>query len=181
MKIIGITGTLGAGKGTIVDYLTKHHGYTHFSVRGYLIEIIQSNGLTVNRDTLTQTANDLRAKNSPSFIAEELYSKAFETGGNCIIESIRTVGEITALKLKGNFVLFSVDTDRRIRYDRILLRGSETDQVSFETFSESEERELTSTDPNKQNLSACMSLADHHFNNNGSFEDLYKQIDLVIK
>jgi dephospho-CoA kinase len=40
---------------------------------------------------------------------------------------------------------------------------------------------MTSSDPNKQNLSACMKLADYHFTNNSSFEGLYKQIDKVIE
>ena len=181
MKIIGITGTLGAGKGTIVDYLTTHHGFVHFSVRGYLINVIKATGKEVNRDSLTHTANELRAQNSPSFIAEQLYEEAIKSGENCIIESIRNVGEVTALKSKGNFQLFSVDTDRKIRYERILLRGSETDKVSYETFSSNEEREMTSTDPNKQNLSACMALADYTFTNNGTFDELYLQLDRVIE
>ena len=53
--------------------------------------------------------------------------------------------------------------------------------VSYVTFSENEEREMTSNDPNKQNLSACMKLADYHFTNNGSFDELYQQIDKVIE
>ena len=180
MKIIGITGTLGAGKGTIVDYLTSRHGFKHFSVRAYLIKAIKAEGKEVNRDTMVQTANQLRADNGPSYIAEELLKEAQESGSNCIIESIRTVGEVNALKTKGDFYLFSVDTERQIRYNRILLRGSETDMVSFETFSENEDREMTSNDPNKQNISACMKLADHHFTNNGTFDELYKQIDTIL-
>lgn len=181
MKIIGITGTLGAGKGTIVEYLTNKHGFAHFSVRAYLIKVINAQGKEVNRDTMVQTANQLRADNGPSYIAEELLKEAQESGVNCIIESIRTVGEVSALKSKGNFYLFSVDTDRKIRYERILLRGSETDLVSYEIFSENENREMTSNDPNKQNLSACMKLADYHFTNNSSFEDLYQQVDKIIE
>ncbi len=181
MKIIGITGTLGAGKGTIVEYLFSRHGYRHYSVRGYLINIIESRGQEVNRDSMTHTANELRAQHSPSFIVEELYEEAIQNNHNCIIESIRTVGEINALKSKGNFYLFSVDTEQKLRYARILLRGSETDHVSFETFAANEAREMNSTDPNKQNLSACMQLADYTFSNNGSFEDLYRQLDVVLE
>lgn len=180
LKIIGITGTLGAGKGTIVDYLTTHHGFKHFSVRGYLTELIKAKGEEVNRDTLVRTANELRAKHSPSFIAEELYREAKESGKDCIIESIRTVGEVTALQAKGNFYLFAVDAQQPLRYERIVERASETDKVSFETFKENEEREMTSTDPNKQNLDACMKLADFRFVNGGSFDELYQQIDEVL-
>lgn len=180
MKIIGITGTMGAGKGTIVEYLTSRHGFTHYSVRGYLINIIEQRGMPVNRDSMVIVANELRANNKPSFIAEELFKEASQRGGNCIIESIRTVGEISELKSKGNFSLFSVDADRSIRYERIVKRGSETDSVSYETFAENEEREMKAEDPNKQNLSACMKLADVHFSNNGTFDELYSEIDRAL-
>lgn len=181
MKIIGITGTLGAGKGTIVDYLTKHHGFKHFSVRGYLSQLIKAKGQEVNRDTLVETANNLRAQNSPSFIAEELYREAKESGSNCIIESIRTVGEVEALHAKGNFTLFAIDADRKLRYERIVERASETDKVSFETFSANEEREMSSTDPNKQNIGACIQRADFTFTNNKSFDELYREVDTALE
>lgn len=180
MKLIGITGTLGAGKGTIVDYLTKHHGFRHFSVREYLSKIIKERGQEVNRDSLVATANELRAKNTPSYIAEELYMAAKASGVNCIIESIRTVGEVNSLHQKGNFHLFAVDADQKQRYNRIIERASETDKISYETFVDNENREMNSTDPNKQNLSAVMLLADYRFMNNGSFDDLYKQVDEVL-
>lgn len=60
MKIIGITGTLGAGKGTIVDYLVQQYGFVHFSVRAYLIQQIQKANLAVNRDSMVIVANELR-------------------------------------------------------------------------------------------------------------------------
>lgn len=180
MKIIGITGTLGAGKGTIVDYLTQHHGFRHFSVRGYLTKLIVAKGGEVNRDTLVATANELRAQNTPSFIAEELYREAAESGQDCIIESIRTVGEINALHAKGNFTLFAVDADQKVRYGRIVERASETDKVTFEIFAGNEAREMNSDDPNKQNLAACMRMADYRFTNDGSFDGLYRQVDEAL-
>ncbi len=130
---------------------------------------------------MVMLANELRAANSPSFIAEELYRVAKEAGKECIIESIRTVGEITSLRKQENFYLFAVDADQKLRYTRIVERASETDKINFETFVDNELREMTNTDPNKQNLDACMRLADFTFLNNGSFDDLYRQIDTVLE
>jgi dephospho-CoA kinase len=38
MFIIGITGTIGAGKGTVVEYLVGQKGFDHYSVRSFLID-----------------------------------------------------------------------------------------------------------------------------------------------
>lgn len=180
MKIIGITGTLGAGKGTIVDYLKEHYGYRHYSVRGYLIEEAQRRGMELNRDTFVVVANDLRATHCPSYITDQLYLQAAEAGENAIIESVRTPGEVESLRQHEHFLLFGVDADPKIRYERIVGRGSETDHVSFETFLENEEREMTSDDPNHQNLGRCMQMADYVFMNNEGFEELYTQVEEVI-
>eukprot|EP00667_Euglena_gracilis_P015297 EG_transcript_15920 len=175
-RVLGITGTLGAGKGTIVDMLSKEENYTHYSVRAYLIDCLQEKGLPVNRDTMTQLANDLRAANTPAFIVEQLHRRAVRDGGDCIIESIRTVGEVTALRALGNFHLLAVDADPRVRYERAFARGSETDSVSFETFLANEQREMANTDPNKQNLAACMGMADFRFDNSGTQDELFRQV-----
>ena len=47
MVIIGITGTLGAGKGTIVDYLVNKKSFYHYSVSGYLKEELQKQLLPI--------------------------------------------------------------------------------------------------------------------------------------
>ena len=85
MIIIGITGTLGAGKGTIVEYLVQQKGFVHFSVRSFITEEINRQGLPVNRDSMVVVANKLRADHSPSYIIDQLYAKALLTGKNCII------------------------------------------------------------------------------------------------
>ena len=179
--IIWITWTLWAGKWTIVDYLVKNKWFVHLSVRAYLIKEIKKRWMPVNRDSMVEVANDLRAKYWPSYIVEELYKEAKETGKNCIIESIRAEWEALALKWKDKFYLFSIDADPKIRYERVVLRWSETDKISFEEFIANEKREMENTDPTKQNLSKCMALSDHIFTNNWTFEELNEQISKVVE
>lgn len=180
MVIIGITGTLGSGKGTIVDYLVRNKGFVHYSVRQYLLKQIRQLGMEENRDSMVKVANDLRAKHGASYIVEQLYIQAKKSGKNAIIESIRTTGEIESLKAKGNFYLLAVDADVRIRFERVLQRGSETDNINYETFIANENREMLSNDPSSQNLIKCIEAADYALQNNGKFQQLYDQIECIM-
>ena len=181
MIIIGITGTLGAGKGTIVDYIIKTKDFAYYSVRSYLIEQLKIRGIEVNRDTMTMLANELRANHHPAYVVEQLYNIAKQNKCNCIIESIRTPGEIEMLKRNSDFYLFAVDANPEIRYERIVIRNSETDKIDYQTFLNNEQREMTTNDPNKQNLSKCIELADFVFTNDNEIDSLYSQIDTILQ
>lgn len=181
MVIIGITGTIGAGKGTVVEYLVDKKNFNHFSARAFLLEEIERRGLENNRDNMVAVANELREKNSPSFVADELFKRALESGENCVLESLRTVGEIESLRKKGNFSLLAIDADPKVRYQRILGRSSVTDNIGFEKFLADEEREMDSDDPNKQNLSKCIKMADFKIENVGTVEELNSKLEEILE
>lgn len=173
--IIGITGTFAAGKGTIVKFLQKH-GYKHYSARKFITKEIIKRNLEVNRDTMIMVANDLRENFGPAYIAEELYKEAKENGGDAVIESLRCVGEIEHLRKFKDFILLAVDADQKIRYDRAVNRNSETDMISFEKFQFQEKMEMNTDDDFKQNLSACIKLADIKIDNNDTKEHLKQKL-----
>lgn len=180
MIVIGITGTTGAGKGTVVDYLVKHHHFLHLSVRQFLGRKLTRQGKEINRQSLIDTANQLRCLHGADYIALSLYQQAQKTASNCVIESLRTPAEAQTLKSIGNFCLLSVDANPSLRYQRILTRGSNTDHVSFDQFMATQFQEMSSADPTKQNLAGCIALADYHLTNNGTVEDLYRQVKIII-
>jgi len=177
--IIGITGTLGAGKGTIVEYLTKK-GFKHYSSSGLIVEEIKNRDMPVNRDSMVIVGDDLREKFGPGYIPETLYERAKKEGGSSVIEALRAIGEIEALRAKGECYIFSVDADPKIRYERIKKRAGSKDDVSYETFLQNEEREMANTEPFKMNLSACIKMADYAIDNSGTKEDMYDQVDRVL-
>ncbi len=178
--IIGITGTLGAGKGTVVEYLTGRKGFSHYPVRDFLQKELARRGLPVNRDTLTDIANEIRVRHGTAYIVEQLFLQAQQHATSSVIESIRTPGEVDALRKHKDFYLLAVDADPEKRYQRIRKRNSETDNISYQRFLENEQREMHSDDPNKQNLSACINKADYVMENNDTIEDLNQQTESFL-
>ncbi len=178
--IIGITGTIGAGKGTVVEYLVKERNFIHLSVRDFILGEIRRRGLEVeDRSAMREVANDLRAAHGPAYIIEQLYERAVERGEPALIESIRTIGEAEFLKANGARIL-AVDADRKLRYERITARGLSTDHVDFDTWVAQEERELASTEPWDMNVIGVMRMADARIENDGSLEELHARVDETL-
>ncbi len=181
MILIGITGTLGAGKGTVVEYLVNKKGFAHYSARLFFTEEMEKCGLEINRDTMTDFANAFRREHGSGALFKALHARAQAAGENAVIESLRALGEVEELKSHEHAYLFGVDAEVRIRYDRIMARKSALDHVSFEEFRTQEEREMHSEDPAQQGIAACMRRADVIFENNGTVEELYVQVDEALK
>lgn len=182
MIIIGITGTFGAGKGTLSKYLEKRYGFSHYLVRDILIEEINKKNLPLNRESMVIVADDFRKNKSNGYLMEEICRKAIQNGDRkIIIDSIRNPGEIETLRKKENFYLIYIDASPEVRYERIMNRKSETDKISFSEFKKAELKEMKSDDPAKINLSKCFKRADFHIINDGSLENLFKKVDEVMK
>lgn len=187
MKVIGITGTFGAGKGTVVEYLQGGYKVKHFSIRAMIAKCAHDRyGVTIkNRDDLRINANRLREEFGPDILARTAADCA-NGQENCriaIIESIRCVGEIDYLKKRfGNlFFLLAVDAGQEERYRRITSRGGITDKVTFADFCRQEFAESESTALWEQNLTRCIARADYVIQNNGNEGDLYAAVDEFLR
>ncbi len=178
--IIGITGSFGAGKGAVVEYLVQEKSFGHYSARSFITREIEKRGLPVNRDSMIIVANDLRQQHAPTHIIGSLHSEATVQGGDAVIESLRAVAEVALIQELGGVVL-GIDADPTIRYERIVERNSATDQVSFEEWLEQERKESNPDDPTKQDIFGALKMSDYRIENNGTLEDLYMKVDEFLE
>jgi len=123
----------------------------------------------------------LRANYKPSYIAEQLYERAQKLGENAVIESLRTPGEINALRKQGGCYIFAIDAEPKIRYDRLSKRYKQMDFKTYDEFVVMEKSQMQTSDPNKQNLGKCIEMADYKFENNETIPDLHLLVEKVLK
>ena len=181
--ILGITGTIGAGKGTVVEYL-KSKGFVQYSSSALLGELVEKEGNPKIREFLSAKATHLQ-KEYPGGVVEKNYREKFlhETPKNSIFESIHRMAEENFLRSVGGVVI-AVDADIETRYKRIFSRQEgEKDQVSFEQFKDNARVEDDGGGDEKRdnNIRAVISAADIVIENNGTLEELHEKIETVIR
>ena len=179
--IIGLTGKNAAGKGTVAEILSQKN-FVYNSLSDSLRDELKILGKEETRDNLIEIGNKLRKGGGPSVLADKLIPK-LALNNNHIVDSIRNPFEVNSLRQKlssNTFILISVDADARLRYDRLCSRRRIGDSDSWESFVNQEKQEENNDDPNKQQLSKTMNMADYNIDNSGSLEDLEKQVKIIL-
>ncbi len=178
--IIGITGTLGAGKGTVVEYL-KSKGFGHYSSSGILKEILAERGLPATRFNMSSLADELM-KTHEGGILHFSHERAQQEGiKDYVLEAIHRESEALYIKSIGGVVV-GVDADVEKRYERIAKRKEgEKDDVTYEQFLADVKREDEGGGGTGSNIRAALKTADAVVMNNGSQEELFAQVEEVLK
>ncbi len=171
-RLIGLTGTNGAGKGEAAAFFQKK-GYKYFSLSDLIREELRNKGQIITRDNLIKMGNHLRNKFGPDILARRVIERV---QGKAIIDSIRNPKEVAYLKKQNNFLLLAVDAPVEIRYNRVIKRGREESMDSLQEFIAKEAEEM-SIEESGQQLQNCMKMADIVIINDGSLEDFHKKLE----
>lgn len=175
--IIGLTGTNGAGKGVVADYL-KSLGFEFHSLSDAIRDEIRDRGQEISRETLIRTGNELRENFGPSILAQRIAAKV--SSSNAVIDSVRNSFEVTELRKQDDFFLLAIDAPPQVRFERAMKRGRNESADTLEAFIALENREKSSSSTAQQ-IDKCMAMADHTITNNRAIDDLHGEIDSILK
>ncbi len=160
-KIIGISGTNGAGKDTVGQLLESRHNYMFISVTAILRRGLEELGLPINREQLRQLSAEWRRQEGLGVLvnrAMDIFNSSDHNYAGIAMASMRNPGEAEEIHRLGGQMLW-VDADPRLRYNRIqknmaARRRESEDMVSYAKFLSDEQAEMYyPSDGDRANLS----------------------------
>lgn len=175
--VIGLTGPNSSGKGETAGILVNELGYRMLSLSDMLREEARRRGLEPVRDVLIPLGNELRRDRGAGVLAEMALERVSPPA---LVDSIRNPAEVAVLRRIPGFVLVAIDAPVELRHERSLRRARPGDARTLDEFLEKERRENTA-DPSAQQLTATAALADAVVRNEGSLDDLRREVLALVE
>lgn len=173
--MIGIVGTIGAGKDEAGNYIASKLHIPAFQISFPLKQICIERGIEPTRNHLILLGTELARKHSDSYLAEQILEQMPE---KAVITGMRQLGQIALLRSESSLKLISIDAEPALRFERVKRNGKLGEAATLEEFITREHAE--NSELNAQRLFECMKLADYHIRNEGSIEEFHAQIDKIL-
>ncbi len=175
--VIGLSGRIGAGKGTIADYLSSKYSAESRRFSDILIDLLKRLHLLPEREYLQKMGATLRSIFGDDVLVKALQKDLEEAQSRIImVDGVRYPNEVEMLRTFKNSLLLFVDAPPEIRFKRVKKRNEKGEgSIDYNEFLRAENRET------ERYLDEVKEMADYRFDNSKTFKDLYKQIDKALK
>jgi dephospho-CoA kinase len=170
-RLIGLTGTNGAGKGEVAAFLATQ-GYAVYSLSDVIREHLRKKRLEPSRDNMIAAGNALRRRYGADILARRAMRKV---KGNAVIDSIRTSREVAFLRKQPGFILVAVEAPVELRFKRVRKRGRTESASTLREFVIKEQEEMAGGQAGQQ-LRRCLATADVTIHNDGTLAELHKKV-----
>jgi dephospho-CoA kinase len=143
-----------------------------------LRDVLNRISIPTSRENMQKVSTVLRANFGEDLLAKGIANDASKLDADVVvIDGVRRLTDIEHLVALPNFFLIKIEADDKLRYDRMVKRNENPgdNEKTFEQFLKDHETEADSQVP------SVMKTAKYSINNNGTFEELYKQIDELVE
>jgi len=180
--IIGLTGFIASGKSEVAKMLATSFGFVQLSVGDEVRAEAKKQGIEPLRENLQKLGQELPAKFGADYWINRL-TKDLDSKKNYVIDGIRNIGDVLALRKYENFVLVAIDASFDTRANRVLARQRHGDPTTIDAFQEIDDADKgLYGDVMGQSTEKCVALADYTINNSVTIEQLESRVtDLLYK
>ncbi|MFH0820741.1 MAG: AAA family ATPase [Candidatus Peregrinibacteria bacterium] len=175
--IIGLTGSMGAGKGEVVKILERL-GFKYITLSQMVREEARHRGIPEEREKLMEVGNSMRKKHGPGVLAKLALQKIqAHAHDKWVIDGIRNPAEIEELKKDENAHIWGIIADQDFLISRILRRARPSDPKTHQEVLDRIQREWGKGEPQDgQQMERCMRHTDSLIENEGSLQELDKKV-----
>ena len=140
-------------------------------------DILKRINVEMSRTNLSAVSLCLRQTFGEDLFAKVIANDAKNANSEIVVvDGVRRLADIAHLSKIEGFHLIAIEADSKIRHERLVKRGENVgeSEKTYEQFMADHQTETELTIPE------VMAKADLRINNDGSFEDLYRQIDELV-
>ncbi|MFA5184251.1 MAG: AAA family ATPase [Patescibacteria group bacterium] len=176
--ILGFVGQIASGKDVSKKYLEEKYSASSYRYSTVLRDILKRLYLPVDRNNMQNLSLDLRTRFGGDLLARVIIEDvAGDQNEIVIVDGVRRLEDVTSLTKKfPDLYIISIDASPEIRYNRVIKRNENIGDrdKTFEQFIQDGQAEA------EREITTVMAAAQYRLDNNGTLEELYRQLDQII-
>ena len=179
VKVIGLTGSIGAGKGEVGKFLVEKHGYAQLTIGDVVREYLREHGMEITRDNSVKVSEEMRQKHGITYWVQKVVDKIRKEGyQKVVVDGVRLPSDDELLRKNfgKDYILIKVDASPNIRFERLRERARPGFPKTIEEFKLHETRENRVF-----KLDETFKKAEAVIDNSTTLEDLHNRTENLLK
>jgi dephospho-CoA kinase len=176
--ILGLAGEMASGKGTVAEYLGKKYKGNSHRFSTMLRDLAKRMYLEESRENLQKISKIFRQNFGEDILSKVIYHDVKNDQHRIVaVDGVRRISDIKYLKNFSDFKLIYIETSLEKRFERTKRRyeNSDDEAKTFAEFKKDQKKEA------ELQIKGLKTKADFLIKNDGTFKELYAQIEKIIK